>query len=352
MSIRQDITWRGHPDHVKPEDEGLHLPPAGADPARLFGDTVWLSAIAPEVGIVGELHFHVCANKNYGRFEALFWIDGVQMIYEGKLVAALEIGQTRWSDGRMTYEVIEPFQKIRVTLDHTRFGFELDYTARHPMFEFKDSVEGDPLEGLQPASGLHGGHFEQAMNVKGHFEIRGGPDAGQIRTIDTFALRDHTWSDRWANTPPWTYPAGQYPLHYWLVLQFPDRHLNATGFYDLSRLGVERGWGRIGGYESTVFGTRPVVACTSSAYGGHPAEPEGNTAPLRWRLEFANGDVYTVRATKIHGVAKLLMLGEDDCESHLDDWETFADLEIEETGERGDGVIEHSMWPPNPRWLV
>ena len=59
-----------------------------------------------------------------------------------------------------------------------------------------------------------------------------------------------------------------------------------------------------------------------------------------------------MRATETHAIAKLLMLGEDDAEIRLNDYERFCELQIEETGECGHGVIEHSTLPPIPRWLT
>jgi hypothetical protein len=49
-------------------------------------------------------------------------------------------------------------------------------------------------------------------------------------------------------------------------------------------------------------------------------------------------------------VAKLRMLGEDDAESRLNDYETYGEMIIEETGERGFGAFEHSTLPPSPRF--
>jgi hypothetical protein len=166
------------------------------------------------------------------------------------------------------------------------------------------------------------------------------------------AHRDHTWSDRFATEPPWAHPAARASLHYWLVLQFPRRNINVSGFYDLSALGIEREIDRVGGFESTRDGARRVVAAVPAPEDGGLAVPDGEHGPRRFRIELEGGEVLHVRATREHGTHKLAMLGEDDAESHLDDYELFCDIEIEETGERGRGVLEHSNWPPSPRWLT
>lgn len=344
-------TWLGHPSRLTDADEGLHAPPPEAE-GGLFADTVWLSAIDPARGIVGFTQHHISANRDYGRFQCQFWVDGVLMVYAGKQVGGLAPGMTSWSDGRMRYEVIDPYRTIRLSLDHTRFAFDFTYTARHVTFDYEDCIGGSPLANLKPAAGVHGGHYEQALDLDGTFEIRSGPAAGEVRAITTIAHRDHTWSDRFSKPTPWVYPAGTASLHYWLVLQFPERTINVTGFFDLSALGIERDIDRVGGYESTARGARRVLACRPAPTADGLAEPVGARGPERYRIEFEDGEVVHVRATRAYGTAKLRMLGEDDAESHLNDYELFCELEIEETGERGHGVLEHSTWPPDPRWLV
>jgi hypothetical protein len=348
-----EIVYLGHPAHRGPADEGLHAPPPEAGD-RLFGDTVWLSVIDPAQGIWGLCHMHQCPNRGFGRFAAYMCIDGVEHVYLGKQVGGLAYGDMRWSDGRMSYEVLEPYRRIRVALDGPRFGLDLEYTHRHVVFDYDDCVGGSPLEGLAPAAGIHGGHYEQAMNVRGTFSIHGGPAAGQTRPIDTIAHRDHTWSDRFSGEAPWAYPEGvQASLHYWLVLHFPERNFNVTGFFDLSPLGIHRPIDRVGGFESSERGARRIVGAGPAPREGTdgPAEPRGTECPLRWRLEFEDGEVLHVTMPRVHWLAKLRMLGEDDAESRLNDYETYGELVIDETGERGFGQFEHSTLPPDPRWL-
>jgi hypothetical protein len=338
-----------HPTYRSAADEGLHEPPPEAAD-RLFGDTVWLSLIDPEAGVWGAIHQHICPNRGYGRFGAYLEIDGVEQVYLGKAVGGLAYGDTHWSDGRMTYDVLVPFEQVRVTLDGPRFSFDLVYSARHVTFDYDDCVGGSLLEGLKPAAGIHGGHYEQAMQVRGTFETHAGPRAGETRAIHATAHRDHTWSDRFAGTGPWAYPEGvEASLHFWLVLQFPERGMNATGFFDLSPLGISRPIDRSGGFESTDQGARPIVSCRPV---GDLVEPRGRTTPNRWRIAFADGDVIHVSMPEPKWIAKLRMQGEDDAESRLNDFETFGEILIEETGERGVGVFEHSTLPPSPRWLA
>lgn len=342
-----------HPAHRVPDDEGLHAPPAGAED-RLFGDTVWLSLIDPEQRVWGLLHNHISTNRGLGRFAAYLSIDGVEQVYLGTARQPFAPGAREWSNGDMTYRVVEPYERIDVELDCPRFALDLRYTARHITFDYDDCLGGNPLEGLKPAAGIHGGHYEQAMDVRGTLTLRRGPASGEVRQIDAIAHRDHTWSDRFANDAPWAYPDGvRAALHFWHVLQFPSRNINVTGFYDLSALGIERDIDRVGGFESTPEGVRRVAACVPApGPDGGRTEPEDREGPLRWRITFEDGETIHVVMTRVVQVHKLRMLGEDDAESRLDDYESFGELLIEETGERGVGELEHSLLPPAPRWLA
>ena len=95
---------------------------------------------------------------------------------------------------------------------------------------------------------------------------------------------------------------------------------------------------------------RPVLSCVADP-GGAGSHRTGGPHPLPDRV-FENGEVVHIRATRTEAIAKLRMLGEDDTESRLNDYERLCTLVIEETGEEGHGVIEHSTLPPEPRWLV
>ena len=128
----------------------------------------------------GVNHFHL-TNKGYARFEALYVIDGVVQLYGNKVPLDPEPDGGPWSDGRMVYEVVEPFEHIRIGLDWRAFGFDLDFKGRFSAFDYGDSVRGDPLK---KATKYHIGHYQQAMDCRGSFEIRGGPAKGETREMD------------------------------------------------------------------------------------------------------------------------------------------------------------------------
>lgn len=124
--------------------------------------------------------------------------------------------------------------------------------------------------------------------------------------------------------------------------------MNVTGFYDLSPLGITRDIDRVGGFETTADGARRIVECAPAPLDGGLTEPDGRAGPLRWRIAFEDGEVIHISMPEHKWTAKLRMLGEDDAESRLNDYETFGTLLIEETAERGNGQFEHSTLPPQP----
>lgn len=345
-----DVVYLQDPTGIDPSADLLHPPPQ-PEPA-LWGDTMWVSAIDPAAGIVGVNHIYA-TNGGFARFQCHYWIDGVQQSHCRRAPIVLDPSVTSWSDGFMTYEVVEPLRKIRLTMDGPAFGFDLLYEAKFPAFDYNDCAGGNPLWVLEPVAGHHGGHFEQALTCRGTFEIRGGPAAGETRPIDCLGHRDRTWSNRFSEKLPWDMSeVKDAAMHFWLILMFPDRDLHGFGFFDPVAIGLEdKGNGRRG-YDSTARGNRRVLDVSPvPEYDGNATALRWN-GPQRWRFVLDGGEVLHVRATKKYGTAKLWMRGDNDAENHLDDYEDIVDLEIEETGERGYGIIEYSVFPGSPRWSL
>ncbi len=333
------------PEGLTAADEGRHAAPEGAN--GLFGDTLWVSVVDPEANIFGVLHWHL-TNQGYARHEAYFLIDGVQQSYGYRAPLDPEPDAGPWSDGTLSYEVVDPFEHIRIQMDGPRYGFDLDFKGRFDPFDYHDSVRGDPLAVAFP---FHAGHFEQGMDCKGNFEIRGGPAAGETRQIDCWSHRDHTWSDRFAEDPEWYLGTGEMPGHFWPSIQLADRHINVFGFYFETSMDDANEKASIGGFESTESGSLPMLNAAAEILDTEPADVR-NANAFRYQLTKPDGEVFHVRSTKKHGQIKLWLRGENELENRMDCYEAFVDWEIEETGETGTGIAEFSIFPPQPQWLV
>jgi hypothetical protein len=320
-----------HPVPEEYADAPIELTPG------LWGDTLWVSVVDREANIFGINHFHL-TNKGWGRFETLYVIDGVVQQYGNKFPLTKEADQGPWSDGRLSYEVVRPLEEIRIQFDGPRYGFDLTFTGRFEVFDYEDSINGNPLS----HSHYYGGHYEQALQCTGSFEIRGGPAKGDVRQLNSWSHRDHSWSDRFSDEPPWEYGQQNLPGHFWPSIQLPDKHINVFGMR-----GTEDG--PFGGFISTKEGSKAMLAGTAEVL----MEDDGrNAAAWRYTLTLPDKEIIHVRTGRKYGQVKLWDRGENDLENRLDCYEPFFDFEVEETGEKGYGVCEYSIGPPWPRWLV
>ncbi len=334
------------PEGLTIEDEYRHTL-ENAPSNVLFGDSLWVSVVDPAAGIHGVNHFHL-TNKGFGRFEALYVIDGVLQQYGNKQPISLDADTGPWEDGRMRYEVLDPYNHIRISLDWENFSFDLDFKGRFEPFNYANSSpSGDPMTVFDE---YYGGHFEQAMDCTGTFEIHGGRSKGQTREIDCWSHRDHTWTSRFNERNRWKVDPVHMATHFWPSIQLPDRHINCLGMYWQNDQPI--GQRANAGFVSDKGGTRPIL----DARGW--LEPNDGTAAVRdanrFRYQFTlpDGEVIHVKSTKHHGTIKLWMRAENDLENRHDCYEAFCDFEVEETGEQGTGTAEYSVYPPYPQWLV
>jgi hypothetical protein len=336
---------------VTPNDEYLHLAP---DPdGGLFSDNFWFSICDREADIFGVNHVHASLNKGYARFSTMLVIDGIPQPWANKVALPNVQEFTKLTEGHMTYEVVKPLEEIHITFDGPKYGFDLTYRGRFPVFDYKDSVNGNPLGGAvrTPGAGYYGGHYEQGLHCTGDFEVRGGPRPG-MRKIDSYAHRDHSWTYRFNDESPWELPAvtrEQSLGHFWPSIQTDKMHLNAFGHMN------REGWVKrfpdapvMGGFISTAEGSRPILDADCEIR----LEDDGRTAmSFRYGFTLPDGEVIHVRTGRKYAqTVNGLMRGENDAECRLDCYEGFFDFEVEETGERGYGCAEYSIVPPFPRW--
>jgi hypothetical protein len=329
---------------IAPEDEYLHPAPEGT--VGLWSDNLWFSICDREADIFGVNHIHA-TNKGYARYSTMLVIDGLPMPWANKVPLTESGVFDELGEGHMSYRVIEPLQELRITFDGPRYGFDLTYRGRFPVFDYADCLGGNPLGG----AGHYGGHYEQGLHCRGEFEVRGGPRPGR-RSIDCWAHRDHSWTDRFRYDTPWEWPAvvtRQQSLgHFWPSIQLPGKHLNGFGWMNPDFSLPVPDAPRFGGFLSDESGSHAIRGVTPEIR----LEEDGRTA-MSFRYEFTlpDGEVIHVRSGRKYAhTVNGLMRGENDVECQLDCYESFFDFEVEETGERGYGCSEYSIFPPYPRW--
>jgi hypothetical protein len=313
----------------------------------LYGDTLWMSVVDPEAGVHGVNHFHL-TNRGYARFESLYVIDGVRQYYGNKIPLDPKPDDGPWTDGRMKYEVIEPWEHIRISLDWEKYAFELDFKGRFAPFNYDNSLPtGDPMKLFDEH---YGGHYEQAMSCTGQFELREGPAKGETRQINCWSHRDHTWTSRFAVPQAWQVDEAHFAAHYWPSIQLPDRHINVFALY------FQNDWDpmkrSVGGFVSDKNGSRPLLNAKAEISPNDGSASVRDANSFRYEFTMPDGEVIHVNSTKHHGTIKLWLRAENDLENRMDCYEAFCDFEVEETGETGTGTAEYSVMPVYPQWTA
>ena len=286
------------PEGLTAEDEFRHPLRKDAPDNVFFGDSLWVSVVDPESGIHGVNHFHL-TNKGFARYEALYLIDGVLQQYGNKFPLPVEADNGPWTDGRLKYEVVDPFNHIRISLDWENFSFDLDFKGRFAPFNYANSSpSGDPMSVFDE---YYGGHFEQAMDCTGTFEIHGGRAKGQTRQIDCWSHRDHTWTSRFNERNQWYVREGHFPAHYWPSIQLPDRHINVLGMHWQNDQPI--GERANGGFVSDKDGSRPILNAKGEIFPNDGTSSVRQANSFRYELTMPDGEVIHVRSTKHHGTS-------------------------------------------------
>jgi len=331
---------------VTPDDEYLHQAPA--DLPGLWSDNFWFSICDREADVFGVNHVHVAVNRGYARFSTMLVIDGVSHPWANKAPIDSTREFRRLSEGHMIYEVVKPLEQIRITFDGPKYGFDLTYTGRFPVFDYNDCIGGNPLTFSDQYN--YGGHYEQGLLCTGEFEVRAGPRPGR-RTINSFAHRDHSWTNRFGEDTPWELAPRAYQdslFHFWPSIQTPRIHLNAFGWMNPDFQPPYAGAPRFGGFLSDAGGSRPIEGASCEV---RTEEDRRTAMSFRYAITLPGGELIHVRTGRKYAhTVNGLMRGDNDAECTLDCYESFFDFEIEETGERGYGCAEYSIIPPYPRW--
>lgn len=324
-------------------DEFLHID-APMIPGALFGDTTWFSVMDPQANIYGVVQVFL-SNHGYARWASLFQIDGVQQYWGNKHPLIDPPPGGPWEDGRMRFEMIRPLDEFRVTFDGPLYAYDLRFKGRYAAFEYDHSADAAQLTEPNPYfTMVWGGHFEQAMDCRGQFEIRGGPNRGQVRQIDCRSHRERSWLHNFHEEKEWErVDEPVFTGHYWLILHLDDAQLCALGCPQGSRLGM------------------PTSGILSDAQGAHPLrsiqaeillDASGTTAvQFRFVLELPDGRKMHANSVRKLAEVKLWYRGDNCLDNPVDCYEAFCEFELDD-GRRCHGVCEYSIHPAQRRWLA
>jgi len=230
---------------LDPADEYTHP----LEEATNFNESMYFNVFDPTGRIGGFCRLGNRANEGYAEMTTCLYLPDGRV---GFMFSRPEITTNDTFDaGGMRFEVIEPFEALRVSyrgkvvlldepiqMANPRKAFtenpwvdstvELEYRGLVPAFGGEPvNDDGSPLtEDL--SGGFARGHYEQHVGARGVIAV--GDEEWEI---DGFGLRDHSWGPRFGQAPFW---------YRWLTINFGDD----AGFV-LSIIANRDGGRRLGG---------------------------------------------------------------------------------------------------------
>jgi hypothetical protein len=255
------------------------------------------------------------------------------------------------SDDRIAFEVVEPGERFHMTYRSDGLDADLDYAARFAVFDFADGPKprGESPLGPVGLSVFPFHHYEQALAVSGSVLLKDGELAGTELDINGWGNRDHSWG--WRDD-------FQFRHHHWVCASFDD--LYVQGSVMLENYYPEE---KHGGFVSTSAGnTATEHVDTSDTYWvtGSNERLGALDRDVRYRITTVDGKSYTVVAHIGSDFGRhWLNARSQDRSRAYEDCQIFCDYTLEETGQRGSGVLEvgtslegpgiaDSLGPPRP----
>lgn len=324
---------------VTPEDDFPHpVPPQ----AFMTWKENWVfPAVDPKRRVASLFHFSLRPGEGEGIFTAKFCLDGWEHRYVGRSPVPRDLTAfVPVANERITFEVVEPGGRFHITYASDELDADIWYTGRFHAWDFDDGplASGASMLGERGRHVFHFQHYEQALRHEGTLTIKEGPLAGEVIEISGFANRDHSWGWRQDLT---------FRHHHWLCASFEQRYVQGTVMNETCYPDGDK----FGGWVSTEAGNRAVRHVdTAGAYWLAAGEPLPRLdRDVRYPVTTVDGETVTVTAhvTSDYGRLYLNARSPDRTEVYQD-VQIFCDMTLEETGERGSGVLELGKFYDGP----
>ncbi len=208
---------------LEPADEYTH--PLEDDPR--FNESMYFNVYDPAAGVGGFFRVGNRANEGYAEMTVCLYLPGGEV---GFMFGRPQISSNEgFHAGGLRFEVIEPFQALRVSYEgklalledplamrdpkaafmaaeQVDCSVSLDYRGLSPMLggeavdggDGSSGEAGSPFEGSEMLSMFARGHYEQHVGARGRFAC-----GDREWEIDGFGLRDHSWGPRLWQAPHW-----------------------------------------------------------------------------------------------------------------------------------------------------
>jgi hypothetical protein len=324
---------------VEPKDDFPHpVPPQ----AFMTWKENWVWPAVDTANRVAILfHFSLRPAHGEGIFTAKFCIDGWEHRYVGRSPVPADLTQfVPVRNEKITFEVVEPAERFRLRYASDELDADITYIARFPAWDFDDGVlaPGDSILGDRGRTVFHFHHYEQSLRHEGTITVKTGPHAGRTIAVSGYANRDHSWGWREDLT---------FRHHHWLCASFADRFVEGTVMNETCYPHGDK----FGGWISTAAGNDGVIAVDASdAYWLAPNAPLPQLdRDVRYVVRTEGGQTATVTAHIASDYGRLYLNARNKDRTEVyQDVQIFCDMTLEETGERGSGVLELGKFYDGP----
>ncbi len=300
---------------LTPHDEFLHLG-YPRDKAHPWKENYYFNYIDRDADAMGIFHASIQRHKGIASIKAISVIGGKPLTYAVDIPwppigDEVQNESVIITDGKLTFEIIEPYKKQRVTFEDgdTHIAFEYTDRFREYLYEHESYTESQGDKALDVT------HYEQGMHVNGQIKFD-----GKVRNISCLGHRDHTWGFRdEQGLRGWN----------WIAVQTESFTMN---FSKVRRKGLPDSEDGFISYADRAEAVKAVEIID--------IEKNEDDDPIvcKYRVTLKSGTQLNIIATRF---LRMFLPGKKGVP--VVHHENFSEFLIEETGETGVGIDEHMV---------
>jgi hypothetical protein len=312
---------------VSSADDLFHKTPLSSRLVLVWKENAYINAYDNNAGFACMHHFSIEPGSRKGYFNAAYIYGDQVENYSNRFELSKNSieGEAKISDGRLTYEVLEPLKRFRITFKGKKFNSTLDYSGRFSVFDYRNCPRSDGYSPLFDLGrwALPYCHQEQALQVKGTVSMEGKKNLD----IEGVANRDHSWGLRNEQVFDW---------YYWTGVHFDNWFSNWCFIRDKLCDPPEKS----GGFLSSKDGNVPVkhIEVRETPSG---LDNLNKLEEVQYAVEYVDGNTKTFVFDVKSSIGPVFFPNvpvERDVILEIRDW--WGKWKVKETGEIGKGLNE------------
>lgn len=292
-----------------------------------YKENYFFILLAPESRAFGVIHLNHEPGQDRARYTANLELAGRSIRYANTTPFPPDFALSRRiGDGALGLHFAEPHRRFELTLAMPELQLDLDFTARHPTFDYAAcKTAGSDAPSFQDVMtfglNLPYNHQQQALDASGQARFADG----ETLAIAGSGYRDHSWVMRSDSLSQ---------QHTWCGLNFPGRSFGIKT--------IATGWRPgIVAREGYVVDAEGERALTRIAVRSEGAMADGLAERLVQEVTDVFGNHYTITADIAGRLAHVPLVSEAPAgRTAYQIVENFCPLRLEETGEAGVGLVE------------